>query len=409
MAVGVNAPNAIEAAAKIVGYDKELRMKGVLDDIYGTLKETFDPAKKKMPQSIVMKIDERVTSESSEATITMQQTLNGGGVYGNDTAIGTEILPSHLSFVAYRNNLRKVVAKPGDGTKELDAKPYGMYERFIDQLADWNKAHEGMEIRQSLVERFGETLVHGDTAASCVRNWNPNVAVAGLGLSQMLVTPDADKAVFTNNIVAKVRSARSDSYTSTSAHTLSQPNLSNLSNLAKRLRITKLPIPGLPGGRGYILTISELQATYLSDPAYSSRNLGSLYKDVTQLNSKVMEWPGALGFWKDILFVVDDRAPTLLPSGVAEPFSLAPGYVEPTDDDQRDRDNPDALDVAILHGAACVVNWTARKLRHIRQDDDYGAIQGHGTSVIRGVQQPIYGGTTQFSSIMLLLGIPEYV
>ena len=83
---------------------------------------------------------------------------------------------------------------------------------------------------------------------------------------------------------------------------------------------------------------------------------------------------------------------------------------------RRERDNPDVIDCMMLCGKAAVVAWTPQKLHHIQQRDDYDAIKGHGTALVRGCQLPVFdqqnpvtGSHEQYSSILGLARLPAYV
>lgn len=416
MGVGVLTPAILDANSRIVGYDKKLRMKSLLDDIYNDLSGLYNTETKTIPNAIYMEVDQAAQNGANSTVVTMKKPLSGAGVFGNTVAIGNEERPVTKNMTAYRNNCRKVVTTPGYGVRKLDAESYKLYEQHIDDLSTWNKEEEGLEIRQAFMERYGETLVYGDTAAICTRNFNPNIFVCGLPLRTASPTYSSNVATYTTNIVNKIVDAGGGSIIPTVGQTLNQPNLSNISNFALARRITKLKIPGLPGGQGYVLTISELQAVYLGDPAWSARNLGDLYIKVTSLPEKVQQWSGVIGAYKDLLIVVDPRQPTLNPTGSSSPFGLSAGYLWPGDIDYRYRDDRDVCDTCYLHGKGSIVNWVAEKLHHIQQTDDYEAVIGHGTACVRGIQLPIYDQSTPnmgsweyFSGILVLCRLPDYV
>lgn len=416
MAVGVTAPSALPQQSAKVGYDKKLRMKSMPEDIYTAYSGLYNTEKKSIPSAIYMIVEDVATRDSYSAVITMKKPLTGSGVYGNTVAIGNEERPVTKAMTIYRNNCRKVVTTPGYGVRKLDAAYLRLYEQHIDDLSTWNKQEEGLEIRQAFVQRYGETLIYGDTAAMCTRNYNPNIFVCGLPMRSASPTFSSNVSTYTTNIVNKITDAGGGSILPTVGQTLNQPNLSNLSNFALERRITPLAIPGLPGGKGYVLTISELQAVYLGDPAWSQRNLGSLYVSKIALPEKVQNWPGVIGAYKDLLLVVDPLQPTLNPTGSSAPFGLSAGYMWPGDIDLRYRTERDACDTAFLHGMASLVKWDAEKLHHITQEDDYGAIVGHGTARVYGVQLPIYdqqvpnmGSWEYFGGILVLCRLPDYV
>lgn len=416
MGVGVLGPQQLAANSRIRGYDKELRMKEKLDDIYEVSSGIYSTDKKKIPNAIRMNVDAKAEAESNNVTITMMLRLGGMGVYDPNSAIGQEARPVTKTLTIYRNIVRKVVTTPGYGPDDLDAKPYGLYEKWVDQLAVWNKEHHGLSIRQAVLEQFGESLVHGRTLGNSPRNWSPNLLVAGLGRLNMQVAYDANRAIFTTDIVNRIVTSGGGSLNPLVTQTLNMPNLSNAHNLAIENRIETFKIAGLPGGDGWVFTMSELQATYLGDPVWSARNLGSQYVAKAALPEKTMNWPGVIGTYKKFLLVEDPMQPTLIVSGSSEPWGLTAGYMLPGDDDDRERDDPNTRDTAFILGKAAIVDWVAMKLRFIRQSDDYEMIDGRGTAKVEGIRQPIYdqqipglGSHEQFSSMVMVLGLPDYV
>jgi hypothetical protein len=417
MGIGVNSPVILPRNSQKLGFDKELRMKSLLESIYTDQKGIYSAEKKSIPNAIYMEIDGAALSQTKEATITMLLPLRTTGTFGNGVAIGSEELPTTKTAKIYHNNCRKVVAEPGYGERQIEADYLKLYPQHIKGLGVWNKDQEDLEIHQGLLETYGETLRHDDTAATCAPNWNANMFIGGLGLNGGHPVYSSNVATYTNRIVAAILASGGGSLTPIVGQTINQSNLSNLSNFALARRITQLDIPGLPGGKGWVLSISELQATYLGDPAWTTRNMGEIYVRQSALNEKLMTWRGAIGAWKNILIVIDDRAATVLPAGSNAPYSLTAGYVWHGDTDLRNRDNPFVRDVATLHGRGAVWKWTPQKQHLIDQLDDYGAIKGVGTADVHGIggslifDQQVPGVATheQFSSVEVLFGLPDYV
>jgi hypothetical protein len=415
-AIGVTPPAILPAQSQLLGFDSELRMKSLLQSIYTDVKGHYNAETKKMSAGIYMEISNAALSKSHTATITMALHLRAAGVMGNAVAIGSEELITTKAATIYRNNCRKVVANPEYGVRKLDQDYLNLRKTNVDNLGVWNQDEEDLEIHQGLLETYGETLYWGDTAAICVPNWNANMFVAGLGsdFSQQPVY-SANPATYTNRIVAAILASGNGSFAPIPNQTLNQPNLSNLSNFALSRRIARLPIPGAPGGKGFILSVSEHQAMYLGDPVWSARNLGSLWIQFNNLNEKVQNWSGALGMYKDMLVVVDHRFATVLPAGTSEPYSMTSGYMWHGDTDRRNLDNPFVRDVCVLHGNGAVWKWYPEKIHFIEQYDDYGAIKGIGTACVRGIgslvydqQTPAAGTQEQFSSVICLCSRPDY-
>ena len=416
MGIGLNTPPILAANSQIKGYDKQLRMKSRLLDIYENSKGMYVQNKKSIPNAIRMTVDERAKSESNNITITWTDKLQGLGIYDPQVAIGQERYPITKSMTIYRNIVRKVVGKPGYGNDALDAKPYSLYDYWLEELANWNRDHHGLSIRQSILEQYGESLIYGRTLPFCQRNWNPNVFIAGQNLRNMQVPYSTNRATYTNAIVNSIWASGGNSLTPIVTQTLNIPNLSNAQNACLRERIEKLQLPGFSAGGGWVLTMSELQATYLSDTAWSTRNLGSLYVQRDRISEKLQNWYGVLGRYKDFLLVEDVMQPTLIISGTSEPWGMTAGYMYPGDDEDRERENILTRDTVFILGKAAVIDWNPEPLHHINEDDDYGLVEGHGTALVEGITQPIFnqqtprgGSHEQFSSVVMICGLPDYV
>ena len=410
--IGVQVPAPLATQSRRVAYDKELRMKSSLESIYTTLKGQYNTEKKTIPNGIYMTISDKALSDSWRARITMKYPLREGGVFGDDFAVGHEEQAETKACEIYRNNCRKVVAVPGYGTTKLDADYLGLFEKHVDDLSVWNKDQEDYEIHQALLETYGETLRYGDTQAVCTPNWNPNVFIAGqqaYGTLPQDYSPVAN--TYTANIISAITALGAGGPT-----ILDQLALSNISNYALKKRLDRLDIPGIPGGKGYVLTISELQAMYMGDPAWAAKNLGNLFISKTSLNEKVMNWPGVIGAYKDLLIVVDVRAATLKRPGNGN--TLVAGYVKPGDNDDRGRGAATTYDIAVVHGKGALWKWEPEPLYSIEQLDDYGKIKGVGTACVRGIGIPIYrpdigaaqasasASIEQLSSAVVICGMP---
>jgi hypothetical protein len=417
MGIGVLAPTALDANSLRVGFDKSLRMKSVPEDIYTALSGLYkaQSESRSIPNAIYMTIEAEALAGSNSAVVTMKKPLTGAGVFGNAVAIGNEERPITKSLRMYRNNCRKVITTPGYGIRKLDADYLKLYPQHIEDLSVWNKEEEGLEIRMAFLQTWGYSLTFGDTAAICAQNWNPNIFVCGLPMRSCSPVYSANVATYTTNIVNTVIAAGGGSILPTIGQTLNQPNLSNLSNFALERRIEPLNIAGLPGGKGFVVTISERQAAYISDPAWSQRNPGSLIRR-DQLPEKTANWPGVIGSYKDLLLVIDVRQPTLVPTGSSAPFGLSAGYLWPGDIDQRYRDDRDVCDTFYLHGKNSVCKWEPEKLHHITQADDYDNVIGHGTARVWGHRIPIYdqavpnmGSYEYWGGVLGICRLPDYV
>ena len=407
----------LPAQSQINGYNKMLRMRARLKDIYVNLDGLFKRTEQEIPNAIYMRIDEGVTRGTNNITVTMKLPLTGAVVPGNGRLTGTEEQPNTKAATIYRNNYKKAVVVEDYGTRNLDQVDYGLYKQHIKDLGTWSQQYEGLEIRQAYVERYGFSLRFGDTAAQCVPEWNPNIYVAGATDANQPVY-DNNLATYTNNIVNSILSAGGGALTPTAAQTATFRMFNKIAINALDRKLFPLDIAGEDA---YILTVSELQASIINDATYNATGgWGAQWYAINRLPEKVQNWYGILGAFKapsgcTIYVTVDPKLPTLLPTGSAEPFSLTAGYVWPGDVDLRNRANPNTRDCSILHGKSGITNWEPEKMHFVQQDDDYYRIMGHGIAGVRGIQQvqfdqqnPNATSREYYGSMLVILARPQY-
>jgi hypothetical protein len=290
----------------------------------------------------------------------------------------------------YRAPYRFVIQdEPGYGEDKLDAQPYKLYQAHVDDLAPHAAAEEGLEIRMALIETNGWNLMAGSTAALAPAQWNRHAFVVGLNAdSQPAFHPTY--ATYTNRIVSAMDSVSGNngSFAQTQAQMLSGWAMDEMAIFALRRRI--IPLPGKRPW--YVLTVSQVQAAYFSNPNFTD-TLGDRWTAMNRLqNEPAQNWYGVLGKWMsaagaDIYVVLDERLATLLPSGTAEPYGLTAHYMWPTDNDDRRLDNPLVRDAMILHGAGALVKWEPEPMHYINDNYDYNIRNGYGYAGVRGIQQ----------------------
>ena len=164
--------------------------------------------------------------------------------------------------------------------------------------------------------------------------------------------------------------------------------------------------------RGYVLTISEIQAALVSNATWAANNLGALFVAKAALPDTVQKWRGVIGAYGNILIVTDPRAPTVLPSGSAAPFSLQAGYMVWNSRDMRHRRYANCKDVAFLHGAGAFWEVEGEKVHFITDDRDYAFHKGLGIAGVRGQGLPIFLDTNtqrvyNLTSAAVLLDFPN--
>jgi len=398
MTAEIAASPQLPAASRMVGFDKKLRFRAVLKDIYVNLPGLYNRTEQTIPNGIYMKVMETEQVSNTKITITMKLPLTGGVVTGNDRLLGNEVAPTTKTGTIYRNNYKYAVRTETYNTRELDQRYLGLFEQHVKDLGVHAQQHKGFQIRQALVKRFPADMIAGDLLgeSGVVQLWNPNVFVQGLADSEQ-PSYDSTNQDYINNI-ADAMYAVSNSWTNSQA---GAANFRMMNKIALRALEKKIWPLDIGGNDAYVLTMSPLSASIFTDPNLTTNNsYGSVWTSFNRLSDRVQNWYGVIGKFMssigvDIYVVVDPKCPSVLPGGSSAPWTLTPGYVEMGDVDNRNHSNTKTRDICILHGKGALVEWEPEKLHMVKHEDDYGRILGTGYAGTRGIQLMTFDSATQ--------------
>jgi len=409
--------------AVITKYSTDLRRGAILRDIYTNVQGehiVYKGQRLTIPNGIYTKISGAVQAGANNIRVVFKLPIQANILRGNAVAMGTEVAPIIRAGTIYRNNYRFVAQDvPGYGENRLDAQPYGLYQEHVRDLSPHARAEEGLEIRMALVETFGWNLMAGSTQPVCPAQWNRNVFVIGTTIANQPAFHPV-WATYTNRIVSAIDRAAggngtgNSNFVQTVGQMLTGNTIDTIVRWAIRRRMTPLTISGRSA---YVLSISQLGAARFSDPAFVD-SMGARWTPQNRLpDQQKQNWIGLIGKYMsaaeaDVYFVVDERLPTLLPSGSAAPFGLTAGYVWPTDNDLRNLDLALVRDAMILHASGAIVNFEPEKMHMIHQDWDYDVRNGAGYAGVRGIQQLQFdmspvdptGVARQYSGSALIIG-----
>lgn len=378
--------NRLSANSRVVGYDTRLRMRAIVRDIYTYAEGIYNRKNQSWPEgSIKVKVKDETNSSS---VITLKEPLSLPGVYGQTAARGTEEQVVTRDVFIYQANYRKVIPKPGYGLRKLEADKYKLYEQHEKDLVPWNKEEHGYQLRKGFVARYAPNMIVGDTAANCTPWWNPNIFIPTLGPYGQPAF-NRNRATHTNNICNAL--VATGGFGQSATRTMTASVMEDLSNWCLNpRRLWPLKIAGMPTGTGFVVTVSEVMAGMMSNPTFVANNMGSQWISYNQLNDKLIMWPGVIGRYNNLLIVVDDRQPTLLPSGSAAPYTLTDLYMVWNSRDLRQRTAANIKDTAFIHGEGSICEMEGEPLHYISDSQDYDFRKGVGTAGVRGCQLPIY-------------------
>jgi hypothetical protein len=401
MTAEIGASPQLPAASRMQGYDKKLRMRATLKDIYVNLPGLYKRTEQAIPNAIYMKVDETEQASNTKVTITMKLPLTGDVVTGNSRLLGNEVSPSTKTGTIYRNNYKFAVKTETYNTRKLDQQAYGLFDQHIKDLGVHAQQFKGFQIRQALLKRFPADMVAGDllNESGVVPLWNPNVFVQGC-LTAEQPSYDSTNQDYINNIADAMYSV-SNSWTQSQS---GAANFRMLNNIALRALSKKIMPLEIGGADAYILTLSPLSASIFTDPNLTSNNsYGNVWTSYNRLSERVQNWYGVIGKFMssigvDIYITVDPKLASILPGGSSAPWTLTPGYVEMGDVDNRNHSNTKTRDCGVLHGKGALVEWEPEKLHMVKHEDDYGRILGTGYAGTRGIQLLTFDSATATDS-----------
>lgn len=378
---------ALALRSRTIGYNLRLQSRALVRDIHTMAEGLYNRENKSWPEgSIKVKVED---STNYKTTITLKDALSLPGVGGQTAARGTEETPVTYDVELYQANWRKVIPKPGYGLRKLMADKYKLYDQHEADLAPWRKEDEGYMTREAFLERYPYNLIDptSDTAALCTQWWNPNIFIPTLGpYGQPAFS--RNRAVHTNNICNAL--VATGGFGQSVARMMTAPVIEDAINWLLASRVKQLKIPGLPTGMGWVASVSEIQMGMMTNPTYAANNLGSLWAMGAAIADPLLKWPGVVGNYGPLLFVCDERQPTLLPSGSAAPYGLQAGYMVWNSRDLRHRPDPNIKDTVFFFGDGAYADVEGEKMHWIDDTQDYNFRQGVGIAGVQGKQLPIY-------------------
>lgn len=392
--IEATAQGVLPAGSRMTGYDKKLRIRAQLKDIYVNLPGLYKTPGQSIPNGIYMKIDEMGQVSNQMITITMKLPLTGSVITGNRRLLGNEVSPVTKNGSIYRNNYKFAVRTETYNSRELDQRALGLFDMHVADLGTHAAQFEGKQIRQAIIKKFPMDMIDGDLVGVINQSWNPNVYVAG-ATDVRQPAYDTNNQNYINNIVASM-------YTVDGSLANGQAGSATfrmMNKLAIRALDKKLFPLDIEGKEAFVLVVSPLGATQFADPTMggtgATTSMGQVWVTQNQLSEKVQNWYGIIGKFTSsigvcIYVVVDPKCPVVEPGGSSAPYTLTDRYVEEGDVDNRQNSTSGEnknKDVGFLLGRGAIVKWEPEKMHMVKHSDDYDRLLGTGYAGVRGIQR----------------------
>lgn len=400
--MSVASPSTLNTNLMVKGFSKLLQMKALQEDVFMSLNENYSTTRQKMPDAIYLTVNDIKTEEHTH-TIGMLMPLSGNPTYGSaNTPLGSEENQVTKSLVIYKNDYSHAVTNQLFGLNAQDKKFYQLLEKETDQLGLYFRELEGLHIRQALLERYSENLAAvtaTPTYPTCTYAWNSNWLVKNLA--------ESAQPVYSSNastFASRIGTALNTAGTSSSA-TWDFKYLSRMVRQASDIK--KLKSIKIKNRDMYVVTVPSDQAMFLKDPTVSN-TYGNMWIQYNRMTDMDMTFPNTLGIFGNLLLIEDPRYPVVFPTGSSYPNGLAPRYMRPGNNDERQRVTGERS-IGFCMGMGPIVKWDAEKLHfEIETALTYGKRRGHGAFGTYGIQRVEFDAVTpddttieNFSSMVL--------
>ncbi len=399
-------------ALRQAAWNQTLREDNVLDDVFNHLQTGMDVrvAQMEIPNAVFMQFP-APPQFVNRLTFAMSTPLKEAASMGNNTNIlgtGEDIDLFHLTL--RYNELKKAIKYRGWGIDYNDLSWTGIYGQINQKAKNFFMELRGRRIREALMLSYGEELTA--SPVSLKQQFNDNIWIPNLDLGDMPtwditdLTKDDGSIDALNyypsrtfsglNTYVEAIGAAMVSAAGSGGTSLAYLDVENLAALEYYVEVTlHLRKIQIGSERGYIFLLPKSVAAYLVNPNVSG-SMGAAWVQYAALSTKEQSIPGMLGRYGCLWFVIDSRSPTLTLSGSEGSYALTPGFVQPGDNDDRNRNPWSAasgsvnypFDVGYVLGAGAVAEWVVSKLQNGMESTEFGKLLEKGFYEMGGIQLP---------------------
>lgn len=398
------------AALQIKAYNTKLRTESILNDVFEKLSAVIDYSEKgaNVPDAIFLKLEKAVTGAHS-ITLPLVMRLSGAPTYGNTVLIGQEESLVLRHMTVYYNLIRKAVATEQYGVNANDVSAYDLYGQIGPLMVDYFAELRGKRIREASMLTIASELVEAPISLKHKFNSNifvPNTALGGMPVYDTLASTEATSAAYPySNAMSDNSGGRIDDiyrvlgnatngFASPERAILTIESLLALDyHCVENLKHEPIMI----GGQAtLVFAIPSTQMIKLLNPAgdpatTGGRNIGWIWKEVSALQKIEQMIPGAYCRVRHLLLVEDTRYATLTVGGSLGAATLTPGFLQPGNNDGRNRAPYSAasnrvFDVGCVYAKGGIVEWIVQPLKYATEAYDYEMIKGKGAYQCAGIQ-----------------------
>jgi len=408
-------------ALRRVAYDSKLRVEPVLPSVFTQLKSA-------------LKIDKNDVMVMEKAGVVLDVTNIGKAQHGqyvtvglrkgprkkfkfgpDQTLLGNEDEQTLYWTKLYYNEIKKALKFWKMGYNYNDTEYLNFVETNGPALALAYAELYDTRCQQALLVTYAEELINTPTslAQQFNKNWIiPNLAEGNYpdwdvtATTRTDGTADSDEyyssrvysgatCIVENIAAALISAAGTDS---TSKALLKTDWVAQASYYAaQQLRLEQIMIDGIPT---LLFLVHPAVKAWMMNPNNTSSPASNIANIMEYKDPKRMTMPGEFGrLFENLLFVTNHRAPTMVVGGSAGSYTLLPGYLWPSNNDDRNTSawsntsgsTNYAFDICYIVGANALARYTRDAMAsNLSDKSEYGFIQGLAGYLGEGVQIPAW-------------------
>lgn len=296
-------------------------------------------------------------------------------------------------FTAYFTDVSHAVTNQQYGIEQIIKKPYGIFEDRARALGRYFKQYFGVMRRQALLEAHSENL--GEAPHFLADAWGINWYIPNItDRQQPAYNPTYNN--FTNNIVTALNLAGTGTLAAGSVHYFNR-----LERWARDEAFIT-PIDFEDGTTGYCFLIPSPTWVWMKNSNAGLATFGNLWRDVKEYSDEVKKmYPGMLGQYEGIRFILDPRYPTLTVGGSASgsvagqaAYTITAQYrlmgrADDGSSDPRDK-TVNARMVGFLLGQGALLEWQPEQMHWKWEYEQYDKYFGSGIFFDIGIMQPMF-------------------
>jgi hypothetical protein len=443
-ATGTSLAGASASALRAVAFNKQLQEESILGSIWDKLSDTVkvDPMNANIDQvpmnTLLLKIESTLQGKIPTAVVIgMKRPYSECPRLGpSQRILGYEEKSKWRYTSARYNEIKKGVTDFGWGMYSNEQEFYDNLKKVTPGMIQYFAELHDQRVHEALMMTMEKCLIT-DPWTAFSQQFNPNWFVPNTQIQSMPAYDSAALSVavagtcpqsdtLTGDFVEDIGDALFKATNSGANPEYCQLLVDGLIALDFHAR-QNIKMPKVKIGKGLyrVLVLPSSMGAVLKNPKVNGSIAEALKYTLSSADPKVLELPMLLGIIGDMIIVENERYPTLTLGGMANGWTLQPGFMYPGNNDGRNTgawsnasgDLNYVFHMGFLLGQNALIEFVANPLKYnLKEFTEYEQIVGQAGWTGAGLQLPVFDQDTKTdlsyylnSSILVPIAAPSLV